>query len=233
MKGVLKIVGAVILWAALIAFFGVGLVLLPIWFLLVFVGGDGRAAKAALNLKTTLMPDEQLIEQAVQHRVFALFSRRVVVAITNSRILTLRRGLLGGFKMLDIQWKDLRDVTIEQNVLESVCGSNLKFAHLNAGVPQMAVDGIQSDVASKMYSKAQAEEQAWEEKRRVRGIEEVRAAAGGVYVNTPHSPAPKPKVAPSGNRMLEEIQKAKELLDMGAVSDAEFQEMKAKILAGA
>jgi hypothetical protein len=33
--------------------------------------------------------------------------------------------------------------------------------------------------------------------------------------------------------MLEEIQKAKELLDTGVVSDAEFQEMKAKILAGA
>jgi glutamate-1-semialdehyde aminotransferase len=33
-----------------------------------------------------------------------------------------------------------------------------------------------------------------------------------------------------GDRMVEEIRKAKELLDSGAVSDAEFQEMKAKIL---
>ena len=30
--------------------------------------------------------------------------------------------------------------------------------------------------------------------------------------------------------MIEEIRKAKELLDSGAVSDTEFQEMKAKIL---
>ena len=34
----------------------------------------------------------------------------------------------------------------------------------------------------------------------------------------------------SGERMVEEIRKAKELLDAGAIRDAEFQEMKAKIL---
>ena len=76
----------------------------------------------------------------------------------------------------------------------------------------------------------QFEEQAWEEKRRIRTIEEVRAAAGGVVVN--NAPAPSENKS-GGNRMLEEIQKAKELLDSGAVSDAEFQEMKSKILAGA
>lgn len=35
------------------------------------------------------------------------------------------------------------------------------------------------------------------------------------------------------NRMLEEIAAAKGLLDAGAISDVEFQEMKAKILAAA
>ena len=33
-----------------------------------------------------------------------------------------------------------------------------------------------------------------------------------------------------GDRMVDEIRKAKELLDSGAITDAEFQEMKAKIL---
>ena len=74
-------------------------------------------------------------------------------------------------------------------------------------------------------AKAQYEEQAWEEKRRVRGLEETRAASGGVSIGAMDRAG-----GVSGDRMVEEIRKAKELLDSGAVSDAEFQEMKAKIL---
>lgn len=231
MKGVVAILKAVVLWALLITFtFGSGALLLLIF---VLAGADKRAAKAATKLESTLMPGEQLIQQAAQHRAFALFSRRLIVAITNSRIITMKRGLLGGFKMIDIQWKDLKDVTLEQNVLDGLCGSNLKFVHLNRGVPQIAVDGVPNAPAARMYAHAQAEEQAWEEKRRIRGIEEVRAASGGVHVSTQQPASPEPRTAAPGNRMLEEIQKAKALFDSGAVSDAEFQEMKAKILASA
>ena len=76
-----------------------------------------------------------------------------------------------------------------------------------------------------MYAKAQFEEQAWEEKRRVRGLEETRAASGGVTVGMGAGAG---GAAP--DRMVEEISKAKALLDAGAISDTEFQEMKAKIL---
>lgn len=234
MKGLVQIALAVIGWTLAIPFtLGFALLPLALWAVLVFNGAPARAAKAVKTLRSTLMQDEELIEHAVQHRAFALFQRREVVAITNSRIVVVRRGLLGGFTMADIQWKDLLDVTIEQNVLEQICGSNLRFRHLNTVTPQIAVDGVPSGVASKVYSKAQFEEQAWEEKRRIRGIEEVRAAAGGVVVNNAPMAEPAKPSSGASNRMLEEIKKAKELLDLGAVSDAEFQEMKAKILAGA
>jgi hypothetical protein len=141
----------------------------------------------------------------------------------------IARGLFGGFQMGDIQWKDLRDARIEQNVLPEVCGSNLAFRHANMGVAQLSVDGIESTVASTIYARAQSEEQAWEEKRRVRAMEEVRAAAGGVTVHTsqPSGSAP----VPAGNRMIAEIRQAKAMLDDGTISDTEFQEMKSKILA--
>lgn len=233
MKGVTEIAKAAGIWLAIVVLtLGIGGIALALWAFLVFLGAASRADKALASLKSTLMPDEQLIEEAVQHRAFALFRRRSLVAITSSRILAMNRGLLGGFKIIDIQWKDLKDVTIEQNVLPAVCGSNLKFEHLSPGTPLLAIDGVESGVASKIYSRAQAEEQAWEEKRRIRSIEETRAASGGVYVGAQAPVGGEGKGAPS-NRMLEEIQKAKELLDMGAVSDAEFQAMKAKILAGA
>src|SRR5262249_25465613 len=143
-----------------------------------------------------------------------------------SRVVSVRRGLLGGFKMADMQWKDLKDVRIEENILEGLCGANLAFDTLVAGYAGIDVPGVPSGIASQMYAKAQYEEQAWEEKRRIRGLEETRAASGGVTIGAGGAPGG----GETSDRMVEEIRKAKELLDSGAVSDAEFQEMKAKIL---
>ena len=232
MKGLTNLAVFVII-SALAIFFTFGLALIPLGLLVAYmvVGAAARAEKALSRVGSTQMAGEALIADAIQKRVFALLSRRIVVAITTSRIITIKRGLLGGFTMQDVQWKDLSDVTMEENVLASLCGSNISFKHLAKNVGLIVVNGIDSEVASTIYTKAQFEEQAWEEKRRIRGIEEVRAAAGGVTVHTGHAgqvDAPKPS---AGNRLLEEITKAKELLDVGAISDAEFQEMKSKILA--
>jgi hypothetical protein len=231
LKGIINALAFAIIAIASLFFF-VGWVLVPVWAFVILVGAESRAEKAASIVKTTLMQGEELIAQAIQHRIFGLFHRREVVAITSSRIMIVRRGLIGGFKMKDIQWKDLKDVTIEQNVLESICGSNLNFRHLNVGVAAMSVNGIPHSAASLIYSRAQSEEQAWEEKRRVRAMEEVRAAAGGVVVHTNQPQISAPQTS-GGSRMLAEIQDAKKLLDNGTISDAEFQEMKSKILASA
>jgi len=215
-------------WPALVATLiaSVGPIALVAWAALIFLGAEARAAKAQATLDSTLMSGEQVVARAVQHRVFALFRRRAAIAITGSRIVTVQRGLLGGFKMADMQWKDLKDVRLEQNILDGLCGSNLAFDSLAPGAPGIVVDGVPSQAASTMYAKAQYEEQAWEEKRRVRGLEETRAASGGVSIGAMDGSVG----GASGDRMVEEIRKAKELLDSGAVSDAEFQEMKAKIL---
>jgi hypothetical protein len=176
------------------------------------------------------MADETVITQAMQGRPFALFARRCHLAITNSRILFFRRGLFGGYRMADVQWKDLADARIEQNVAPSLCGSNLLFTHLLRGAP-IFITGLPSDKATAIYAKAQQEEQAWEEKRRVRAMEETRARAGGVVVNA--APAQSAAPAAASNDVMKELEKAKQLLDMGALSDAEFQEMKAKIISRA
>lgn len=207
----------------------VGLAPFALIVLLTFMGATGRAEKAFERLSSTLMESEVLQAEAIQHRVFALFKRRALVGITNSRVIMIQRGILGGFRMLDIQWKDLEDVRIEENVLAYLCGSNLQFKHGNASVSQLTISGVPSETATVIYSKAQSQEQAWEEKRRVRRMEEVRAAAGGVTVNTPAQQASPSLIG--GNRMLEEITKAKGMLDAGIINDAEFQEMKSKILA--
>ena len=222
--GLIGLVALVSIWGiipfALLAFF-------------TFKGAEKRADMALGQLSTTLMPRETLEAQALQSRVFALWQRRAAIGITNSRILIVRRGFFGGFKMSDIQWKDLADVTLEQNVLPDLCGSNLNFKHFNSATGLIHAHGIESGVASIIYSNAQEQEQAWEEKRRVRRMEEVRAAAGGVTVHNAHPAAASSSAKAGTSSMIEEITKAKGLLDAGVISDAEFNEMKAKILAAA
>lgn len=235
MKGIWSGIAWVLIWATLIVF-SVGLALIPfaLYAYLTFSGAEKRQAKAFEKLASTIMAEEKVISQAIQHRIFALWNRRVVVAITNSRLVLIKRGLLGGFNMQDIQWKDLDDAKLNQNVLPMYCGSNLIFSHLNASVGAMEIDGIPDREASDIYTNAQAEEQAWEEKRRIRSIEEVRAASGGIAIHTGHQHAPVTGAQPSaGSAMLEQIENAKRLLDSGAISDAEFQEMKSKIISAA
>ncbi|WP_296597466.1 SHOCT domain-containing protein [Phenylobacterium sp.] len=227
MKGVVSLAQAVGIWLLIVVLsFGVGLVPLAIWAAMVFLGAAERADKANAQLDKTLMSGETVVARAIQNRVFALFKRRAAIAITSSRILVIQRGLLGGFRMADMQWKDLKDARLEENIAPALCGSNLAFDTLAPGGAGIYVDGIASDAAAAMYAKAQYEEQAWEEKRRVRGLEETRAASGGVVIGAGEAAGS----GAQGERMVDEIRKAKELLDAGAISDAEFQEMKAKIL---
>jgi hypothetical protein len=132
--------------------------------------------------------------------------------------------------MRDYQWKDLRDAKLEENIFPNLFGSNLKF-NVGTNSVEMHINNIPSNVASEIYSQAQSEEQAWEEKRRVRALEESRAASGGVTI---HSGSP--SATGGGNvatSMLDELAKAKALFDGGAISDVEFQEIKAKVLARA
>lgn len=230
MKGILSGLRWAGIWAVLLVVtLGAAVVPFALLLFLIFGGAVKRQAKAFESLKTTLMKDESLIAHAIQHRVFALWSRRWVVGITPSRIIFIKRGLIGGFEMSDIQWKDLRDVTIEQNAIPTYCGSNLTFKAVSDGADaSMVILGIPEAVAPRIYATAQAEEQAWEEKRRVRAMEEKRAAAGGVTVQAPA--AGEYRAAGAKSRVLEEIESAKRLLDTGAISDAEYQEMKSKIL---
>lgn len=238
MKGLLNLLVFAALWTITITItFGIGLIPLAIYTALVFVGATKRRDRALDRAAETLMAGESFEQVELQHRVFSFWRRRELLGITNSRIVVVRRGLLGGFKMQDIQWKDLEDAKIEENVLPALCGANLAFEHSSDRAPIICVSGIPAKVASEIYRRAQFEEQAWEEKRRLRDMEEVRAAAGGFtfHAGAMASPIPPPTLGATAslstaNPILEEIQRAKELLDAGAISDAEFQEMKGHIL---
>lgn len=229
MGGIFNILGFLIL-CGLGTLSVVGIPFVIIYCVAIFYGAKNRIPKVEKKLADTLMESEEVLVQALQLRPFALFARRKLIAITNSRMITISRGTFGGFTMKDFQWKDLVDAKITENVLPDICGSNLWF---DVKKDALFIFGVPSEAASAIYSKAQAEEHAWEEKRRIRDLEEKRAMAGGVVVHSGNNGASnesQPQSLNNPTNAADEIAKAKNLLDSGAISDAEFQEIKSKIL---
>jgi hypothetical protein len=246
MKPLTNLLWFVFLWIAALAAVvatvvtvGYGWVLIPayvaavvLYWAMVVRESDLRKAIAQEKLASTLMASEQSLSEAIQFRLCALVSRRLVVAATNSRVILIKRAMLGGFRMKDYQWKDLHDAELSENVLPNLFGSRLSFAIRRDGegptVDHLVIDGIDGRLASQIYSTAQEQEQAWEEKRRVRTMEEARASSGGITLGG--FPSPAGPAAPAGGTTLDELERAKRLLDSGVISDAEFNEMKSKIL---
>ena len=241
MSGLINIVFPISLW--LLVFLGfsfsgyyggniLSVITLPIYYFLVFKDSKPRSRKAIEKLDGTLMKDEKIIHKGIDKRAFALFSRRSVFAVTNSRIINLQRGLIGGYTMKDYQWKDLKLANISENVLPDICGSTLTFIFSQTSWIRVYPD---LKTASDIYKVAQLQEQAWEEKRRIREMEETRAQAGGISIGNTATPSPTGSTSNNDKSIstldiADELLKIKELLDKGILSDVEFQEMKSKIL---
>src|SRR3977135_1564329 len=67
-------------------------------------------------LRSVLIPTETLEAWAVQHRLFALSHRRVLVAATSGRVIMITRRLISGFDVSDIRWQDLEEVPLRVGI---------------------------------------------------------------------------------------------------------------------
>ena len=237
MIGLIKIISFILTWAILligpIGFgleaFAAAVVFFAFYCWMVFFGGSARAQKAQTKLQGALIKGEAVVATGIQMRVHALFTRRELIAITSSRLIQIKRSILGGFNMKDYQWKDLKDVQLSENTIPALSGSKLVFLTHAAGRP-IVIDGVPSAVATEIYSFAQGKEQEWEEKNRIRDLEDRRAASGATVVSMGNAEGNR---AASTDGIFEKLQKAKALFDSGAISDAEYQELKSKLLSGA
>jgi hypothetical protein len=182
-------------------------------------------------LRSVLIPSETLEAWAVQHRLFALSHRRVLVAATSGRLILITRHLISGFDVSDIRWQDLEEVTLRVGIfaadLAIRAGKASDLASQGVtGSRRMDFAGLRKDQAQAVYRICQAQDQAWREKRRVRELEELRARAGGIQVGS----AAIPGVAAAGSSdAVRRLQEAKQMLDAKLITDAEYEAIKAKI----
>jgi hypothetical protein len=186
-------------------------------------------------LRSMLIPGETLEAMAIQRRLFALGHRRRAVGATSGRLIVVDRGLFGGFKPVDFRWQDLR----ESDVRVGVFGASLTLSAYrsndlatNEGPPaNMVIDGLRKSEAQEVYRVCQARAQSWREKRRIRELEELRAKAGGIQVGALGGAFGGAAVGAGDHSPTSRLARAKEMLDGGLLTDAEFEQVKAKILA--
>ncbi|MEP6990551.1 MAG: PH domain-containing protein [bacterium] len=198
--------------------------------------GDSAGLETAMSeLNGLLVPGERLLAVAVQRRLFALSHRRTIVAATTGRFIALRRGLIGGYKPFDIRWQDLHDANITAGAFgATLTVSTLAHADLatreGAGVPH-AFEGLRKLEAQHVYQLCQAQEQSWREKRRVRDLDEMRAESGGVQIGGSIGGVAA-GVASNAGDPTARLRRAKEMLDGGLITDAEYESIKARVVDG-
>ena len=182
-------------------------------------------------VQSLLIPGERLECCAVQHRLFALTHRRLVVGATSGRLIAVQRGLISGFTTQDIRWQDLRDAQLQVGIFGATLTVNADPVDDLAGGAGSArvyrFTGLGKEQAKEVYRACQFQEQSWREKRRVRELEEMRARSGGVHLGgLPGAPAGGDDARSPQAR----LQRAKDMLDEGLLSDAEYEQVKARIL---
>src|SRR5450631_969575 len=149
---------------------------------------DVNIDKAIQHLKSVLVSGETLDAWAVQIRLFALTHRRMLIAATTGRFIVIKRSLFGGYEMSDFRWQDLGDVKLKVGIF----GADIyirKFGStdlaMNKGESNyLSLTGFKKEQIENIYRRAQAQDQAWREKRRVRELEELRAKSGGYNLTT-------------------------------------------------
>ena len=194
-------------------------------------------SRALAALQSLLIPGEELETHAIQRRLFALTHRRTIVGATTGRCIVVTRGLFGDYTPQDVRWQDLHDAQLRVGVLGatltvSVHGTG-DLASAEGPGRTLRVDGLRKAEAQEVYRACQAQEQAWREKRRVRELEELRAKSGGISLGGVGGAGATVAGDGAGGAQTPaaRLQRAQEMRVQGLLTDAEFEQVKARILA--
>jgi len=198
-------------------------------------GDDPRLAQAVQHLTALLVPGESLVAYAVQRRLFALLHRRILVAATTGRLIQIHRGIFGGYSPVDMRWQDIENANLRVGTfgadLTITSRGRQDLASTGQPIGAISTPGLRKEQAEQVYRAAQAQEQSWREKRRVRDLDELRAKSGGIQFG---SGGPAVSGAGSGGAAgddpLARLQRAKEMLAGGLITDSEYESIKAKIV---
>lgn len=172
------------------------------------------------RVKEILTTGEEIECLAVQGKPMVVCQDAAVV--TNKRFIVYRPKLLGRVDFEDYLWRELKDAKLSENII----GSTITFMVANG--MKLDLDYLPRDLARKIYRIAQMREQDAFEERRNRRMEEDRAKAGGVTIQTAINTTPQ---TGSTADPMAKLSQLKQMLDAGLIDQSEYAKKKADILA--
>jgi hypothetical protein len=197
---------------------------------------DSSTHRALDTLRSLLTTDETLEAWAMQHRLFALTHRRVCLAATSGRFISLSRRLLGGYDSADIRWQDLKETRIRAGIISAdltLVAQTSSDLNIGSEINRVwTFEGLCKDQAQAIYRICQQHDQVWREKRRVRELEELRAKSGGVQFGSNPAAYSSTEAGGAESEPARRLRQAREMLDAKLISDSEFESIKAKIVSG-
>jgi hypothetical protein len=190
-------------------------------------------SKALEHLKSVLVKGETLEAWAIQRRLFALTHRRILIAATSGRFIKIQRGLFGGFEMTDFRWQDLGDAKIKEGIFGADLSMKIfvsaDLAITENSAQEIILTGFAKEQTQQIYRLAQAQDQSWREKRRIRELEELKAKSGGITLGNSSGIH---QAGSTSEDAAKKLQEAKQMLDDKLITDSEYESIKARIISG-
>lgn len=166
--------------------------------------------------------NEEIQYIAVQKKTIGVNFSPDCIALTNKRVILIRPkqfGLSLDFK--DFSWMNIADMHMKEGMFTAT----ITIKTISGQSDSM--EDIPKAQARRLYRFGQEMEETKKEERRQRDLEDKRAmAGGGIVINTPSS---QPQAVAAEDPM-EKLTKLKSMLDMGILTQAEFDAKKADIL---
>jgi hypothetical protein len=174
------------------------------------------------KVKDILTKNEEIVYIAIQNTPIVNIAPDAFV-LTNRRFVLYQPKVLGRLDFEDFIWRDLTDVKLK----EGIFGATITMQTVKGRV--LKLEYIPKPQARKLYARAQEMEERVLEERRIREMDEKRAAAGGVVIQSP-MPTAQSAVAGGSDDPITRLQKLKQMLDSGLITSGEYESKRASIV---
>jgi hypothetical protein len=141
------------------------------------------------------------------------------ILLTNKRFMIVRPKMLT-MTFEDHLWREVSNIHMSEQML----GATITFKTVGGG--KLEIDSIPKKQARRIYAYAQEVEERMHDERRSRDLEEKRASAGGVFIQSPLSAAS----VPQAEDPIQVLATLKRMLEAGLIEQAEYDAKKTEVL---
>ena len=182
----------------------------------------GVVEKVVKKAKELLTSGERIEYIGIQKKPLVTIAPDAIL-LTNKRFMIVRPKMLG-MTFEDHLWREVANVHMSEQMLGATITCTITDGK------KLEIDSIPKKQARRIYTFAQEVEEKMHEERRSREMEEKRAAAGGVVIQSPMGMPVQQSASNASDDPMAVLGKLKKMLDAGLIESSEYEAKKTEIL---